>query len=135
MNNYDEEYVKKEIAKRNAALTSLIVKVPWDDTSAPCKAIYHAKDALLHYFNEESLRNEDFCTEFALVTLDTVEDYKMQKLLHDACLREPIDFKKFNRELFDNAYTIEQSITVYGFKIDDKGLLREFMKIYTQPLE
>lgn len=100
MNNYDEEYVKKEIAKRNAALTSLIVKVPWDDTSAPCKAIYHAKDALLHYFNEESLRNEDFCTEFALVTLDTVEDYKMQKLLRDACLREPIDYKKFNRELF-----------------------------------
>ena len=35
MNNYDEEYVKKEIAKRNAALTSLIAKVPWDDTSAP----------------------------------------------------------------------------------------------------
>lgn len=60
MNNYDEEYVKKEIAKRNAALTSLIAKVPWDDTSAPFKAIYQAKDALLHYFNEESLRNEDF---------------------------------------------------------------------------
>ena len=135
MNNYDEEYVKKEIVKRNAALTSLVVKVPWDDTSAPCNAIYHAKDTLLHYFSEESLLNEDFCTEFAIVTLDTVEDYKMQKLLRDVCLKEPIDFKKFNRELFDNAYTIEQSITAYGFKIDDKGSLREFMKIYTQPLE
>jgi hypothetical protein len=135
VNNYDEEYVKKEIVKRNAALTSLIVKAPWDVTSATCNAIYRAKDALLHYFNEESLRNEDFCTEFAKVTLDTVEDYKMQKLLRDVCLKEPIDFKKFNRELFDNAYTIEQSITMYGCKIYDKGPLRKFMKIYTQPLE
>ena len=104
MNNYDEEYVKKEIVKRNAALTSLIVKAPWDVTSATCNAIYRAKDALLHYFNEESLRNEDFCTEFAKVTLDTVEDYK-------------------------------QSITMYGCKIYDKGPLRKFMKLYTQPLE
>ena len=100
MNNYDEEYVKKEIVKRNAALTSLVVKVPLDDTSTPCNAFYHAKDALLHYFSEESLLNEDFCTEFAIVTLDTVEDYKMQKLLRDVCLKEPIDFKKFIYGIF-----------------------------------
>ena len=77
------------------------------------------------------------------MTLDTVEDYKMQKLLHDACLKEPIDFKKFNRELFDNAYTNSDVFScLIGFKalfisftVLNPHILREFMKIYTQPLE